>query len=274
MKHLKKHPKQQRMEDMVTPDGKFVHKSIKKRNKLIARALDGKKPLDLSGGVHKSKGRPLTISDVDMAHKEYQKHGAISGFPTWYPKEDKTFPLQKNKPSPVFVRMGDKIIPYRGKSGNKKGTNIVSNKSPDIDIFVDTNLDSHTYINNKKVTFPNLNDFGFAVAVRKLLDEGTKPEKDMTFPLHKPGNCFYHPKELAVVNSETDAYELGITYFGLCQNCIRTRFDGEKVTWEGREWLRSINDDNGFTLLPRIVWRVVAVGVLVGAVIYFLSKAL
>ena len=42
----------------------------------------------------------------------------------------------------------------------------------------------------------------------------------------------------------------------------------EKNIWTGREYLRSINDDNGFTLLPRIVWRVVAVGVLVGAVIY------
>lgn len=51
-----------------------------------------------------------------------------------------------------------------------------------------------------------------------------------------------------------------------------------KVEWtkdrHPREFLRSINDDNGFTLMPRIVWRVVAVGVLVGAVIYFMSKAL
>lgn len=31
MKPLKKHPKQQRMEDMTTPDGKFIHKSIKGR---------------------------------------------------------------------------------------------------------------------------------------------------------------------------------------------------------------------------------------------------
>lgn len=46
----------------------------------------------------------------------------------------------------------------------------------------------------------------------------------------------------------------------------------EKVTMTGREYLRSINDDLGFTLLPRIVWRVVAVVVFVGAVIYFLSK--
>jgi len=37
----------------------------------------------------------------------------------------------------------------------------------------------------------------------------------------------------------------------------------DKVIWEGREWLRSINDDNGFTLMPRIVWRVVAVVILV-----------
>lgn len=95
--------------------------------------------------------------------------------------------------------------------------------------------------------------------------------EEMTFPLHKPGNCFYHPKELAVVNVEKAAYDLGITYFGLCQKCLRDRFSGEKVTWEGREWLRSINDDNGFRFMPRIVWRVVAVGVLVGAVIYFLS---
>jgi len=33
--------------------------------------------------------------------------------------------------------------------------------------------------------------------------------------------------------------------------------------WTGREYLRSINDDNGFTLMPRIVWRVVAVVILV-----------
>lgn len=44
-----------------------------------------------------------------------------------------------------------------------------------------------------------------------------------------------------------------------------------RVTMTGREYLRSINDDLGFTLMPRIVWRVVAVGVLVVAVIYFLS---
>lgn len=42
----------------------------------------------------------------------------------------------------------------------------------------------------------------------------------------------------------------------------------EKVTWEGGEWLRSINDDNGFTLMPRIVWRMVAVVLLVASIIY------
>lgn len=143
--------------------------------------------------------------------------------------EDMTFPLQKNKPSPVFVRMGDKIIPYRGKSGNKKGTNIVSNKSPDINIFVDTNLDSHTYINNKKVTFP----------IQKR-----------TFGIYKTSDtrCIHNTLESLV-----------------CAYCIAEK--QEKVVWEGREWLRSINDDNGFTLMPRLAWRLVAVGVLVGAVI-------
>lgn len=79
-----------------------------------------------------------------------------------------------------------------------------------------------------------------------------------------PGTCWYHPTRPAVVMSGTLAYNL-------CQSCLDRE---RKVTMTGREYLRSINDDLGFTLMPRLVWRVVAVGVLVGAVIYFLSKAI
>lgn len=86
--------------------------------------------------------------------------------------------------------------------------------------------------------------------------------EEMTFPIFKPGKCIYHPKEPAVLMSANHAYNL-------CQKCLDKSLS--KVTMTGREYLRSINDDNGFTLMPRIVWRVVAVGVLVGAVIYFLS---
>lgn len=118
MKQLKKHPKQQRMEEMTFP----IIKPNKNLNKFIAKALDGKKRLDLSGGVRKGK------------------------YTTRYKER-------------VYISGGDESI-------------LIYN-------------------------LPN-----------------------------------------------------------------------EKVTMTGREYLRSINDDNGFTLMPRIVWRVVAVGVLVGAVIY------
>lgn len=88
--------------------------------------------------------------------------------------------------------------------------------------------------------------------------------EDMTFPMVKPGNwCYFHPTRRAVVYS-------GTPEANLCQECLDESLS--KVIWEGREWLRSINDDNGFRLMPRLAWRVVAVGVLVGAVIYFLSK--
>lgn len=77
-----------------------------------------------------------------------------------------------------------------------------------------------------------------------------------------PGTCWYHPTRPAVVMSGTLAYNL-------CQSCLDRE---RKITMTGREWLRSINDDLGFTLMPRIVWRVVAVGVLVGAVIHFFTQ--
>lgn len=41
----------------------------------------------------------------------------------------------------------------------------------------------------------------------------------------------------------------------------------EKVTWEGGEWLRSINDDLGFTFLNRLAWHLIAWGILVLAVV-------
>lgn len=51
---------------------------------------------------------------------------------------------------------------------------------------------------------------------------------------------------------------------GVCTVKIKDVSPGEhKVVWEGREYLRSINDDNGFRLMPRLVWRVVAVVILV-----------
>lgn len=166
MKHLKKHPKQQRMEDMTFPLVKPSRKALRS-HKMYQKALDR-----CAGG-------------------------------------SVTFPLQKFDPNPKSL--------------------------------------------------------GFAVAVRKLLDEGTKPEKDMTFPITKPLTS--NGRDVCVgdlkKDEEYEAYWDG-------NNWILK----EKVTMTGREWLRSINDDNGFTLMPRIVWRLVAVGVLVGAVTYFLSKVL
>lgn len=81
--------------------------------------------------------------------------------------------------------------------------------------------------------------------------------EDMTFPIIKPTNS--QLRTYKKLQKDMD-------------NAVGVLSDEGKVIWEGREWLRSINDDNGFTLMPRIVWRLVAVGWLAGAVIYFLSK--
>lgn len=85
--------------------------------------------------------------------------------------------------------------------------------------------------------------------------------EDITFPIIRLGKCFYHPKEPAVIQSGTPEYNF-------CKKCWAIHFNKEKVTMTGREYLRSINDDNGFTLMPRIVWRVVAVGLLIGVVVW------
>ena len=80
-------------------------------------------------------------------------------------------------------------------------------------------------------------------------------KEDIAFPLWEPGKCFYHPKEPAVVQSGTAAYNL-------CQKCLDKSLS--KVIWEGREWLRSIND-------PNHERRMVGVMCLVLAMLYALA---
>lgn len=98
--------------------------------------------------------------------------------------------------------------------------------------------------------------------------------EEMTFPITKPSNCkhgtpvslYSVPCAKCVVErskrsiDKDGAWEVKDDQY---QGCHKRTWTKEKVTWEGREYLRSINDDNGFTLMPRIVWRVVAVVILV-----------
>lgn len=138
--------------------------------------------------------------------------------------EDMTFPLQKDKSSPVFVRMGDKIIPYKGKLGTKKGKNIVNNHSPNVDIFIDSYLDSHVYIDGKEV---DTSELGSELTLDKLEAQFKK------------------------------AFESG----ELQDNAIYMMPEQEKVIWEGREWLRSINDDrHGWHVLG---WVILGVAVII-----------
>jgi len=92
--------------------------------------------------------------------------------------------------------------------------------------------------------------------------------EDMTFPITKPltSSGPLRVEEYTVFTSGG----LKITYDSRGNEIKKEYFPlipVEKVTMTGREYLRSINDDNGFRLMPRIVWRVVAVGVFVGAII-------
>lgn len=90
--------------------------------------------------------------------------------------------------------------------------------------------------------------------------------EEMTFPIIKPSRLVHKDTLSAFGDLDQDTQKDMLS----AVRAIRK----EQVTMTGREYLRSINDDNGFTLMPRLVWRVVAVGVFAGAVIYFLSKAL
>jgi len=81
--------------------------------------------------------------------------------------------------------------------------------------------------------------------------------EEMTFPIIKPvpkGKYINRFKERVYISGGNES----ILIYNLPE---------EKVTMTGCEYLRSINDDNGFTLMPRIVWRVVAVVILGSAII-------
>ena len=82
--------------------------------------------------------------------------------------------------------------------------------------------------------------------------------EEMTFPIIKPFK-FYgaHDGTYGTSGGNLMGCEHGVDKRTICTQCEN------KVTMTGREWLRSINDDNGFTLMPRLVWRVVAVVILV-----------
>lgn len=91
--------------------------------------------------------------------------------------------------------------------------------------------------------------------------------EDMTFPLQKPGKKIrreykQHQKDLDVCvgdlkkDEEYEAYWDGVNWI------IK-----DKITMTGREYLRSINDDLGFTFLNRLAWHLIAWGILVLAVV-------
>jgi len=51
----------------------------------------------------------------------------------------------------------------------------------------------------------------------------------------------------------------------------------DKVTWEGREYLRSINDDMGLTIMSRLAWHLLAGLILIGSIVasaYILTHGL
>lgn len=95
--------------------------------------------------------------------------------------------------------------------------------------------------------------------------------EEMTFPIIKPGKKRVLDEQTRKLVNE--AFTKISALFPYPDPMYQEQYKGPNL-WTGREYLRSINDDNGFTLMPRIVWRVVAVGVFMGAVIYFLSKAI
>jgi len=157
--------------------------------------------------------------------------------------EDMTFPLNKNTSQAVFIRRGEKIYPFKGQLGTVPGTNMINDTSPDIDVILDTNLETHIFINGKRVV-------------------NTKQTEDITFPLQKD-------KKFGMYKNSDIRCTHNVLKSLVCACCVAENKD--KITWTGREYLRSINDDMGFTIMSRLAWRMVAVGVLVVAVIYFLS---
>lgn len=131
----------------------------------------------------------------------------------------------------------------------------------------------------EEMTFPIFKEKGSALTLDKL----EAMEKDMRKGF-KNGSMTatevaYDHREKRRAERQRAKFPASATYYiNNKEVVVELKLDtnknqrNDKITWEGREYLRSINDDLGFTLMPRIVWRVVAVGVLVGAVIYFLSK--
>lgn len=135
--------------------------------------------------------------------------------------------------------------------------------------------------------------------------------EDMTFPITKPGNKTNKlvadifdrgplwkgkkTKEMhrwdKVIKESADALEEnrcqscgvypGSSHTERCETLLEIRKrawkeykKNDRVIWTGHEFLRSINDDMGFTIMSRLAWRMVAVGVLGVAVIYSLFKVI
>ena len=157
-------------------------------------------------------------------------------------------PLKKH---PKQQRMEEMNIP----GSNKKPSRLVHKDT--LSVFNDLDQDvqkdmlrSVRAIRKEKILYSG------ELKTRRVTNE------EMTFPIIKPV-----PKGKFITR-----YKKRIYVSGGDESILIYERPKEKVTMTGREYLRSINDDNGFTLMPRLAWRVVAVGVLVGAVIYFLSK--
>lgn len=228
MKQLKKNPLVQRMEDMTFPlqkPSKKGYKFIGKPDRVFPDLISGK-VYDLVVVVYKEK--PLIVSPFTCPYSSW-----MTFYANWEDMApDMTLPLQKVDPNPKSL--------------------------------------------------------GFSVAVKKLLDEGTKPKKDMTFPITKTGKKMNKiiaraldgkkPLDLSGGVHKSKGKPLTISGFRYRVESMKQEPISPNPTWftiehhqppretatmTGREWLRSINDDNGFTLMPRIIWRVVAVVILV-----------
>jgi len=85
--------------------------------------------------------------------------------------------------------------------------------------------------------------------------------EDITFPLQKD-------KKFGMYKNSDIRCTHNVLKSLVCARCVAE--NKEKVTWEGREWLRSINDDMGFTIMSRLEWRMVAASILAGAITYAL----
>lgn len=182
MKHLKKHPKQQRMEDMTFP----ITKMGKKMNKIIAKAFD-KKHVDTP-----EKGSELTLDKLEAQFKK-----------SFDPEMDTCFICNPPRPNREHKTMGGKPVHER-----------------------DEVLPNTVYMVNE--------------------DMFCLPEKQEKVTMTGRDVCVGDLKK----DEEYEAYWDGVNWI------IK-----DKVTWTGREWLRSINDDrHGWHVLA---WVILGVAVII-----------